>query len=60
MGRKKTVHENINLTLPAGAKDRMDAACEDGENRLDLIRSAIETELARRERIKKRQDRQND
>jgi Arc/MetJ-type ribon-helix-helix transcriptional regulator len=50
MGRKKLWSENINLTLPEGAKARMDAALEEGEDRLDLIREAIERELKRRER----------
>ncbi len=50
MGRKKLWAENINLTLPEGAKARMDAALEEGEDRLDLIRAAIEKELKRRER----------
>lgn len=52
VGRKKLWSENINLTLPEGAKARMDAALEEGEDRLDLIRSAIEKELKRRERTK--------
>lgn len=50
VGRKKLWSENINLTLPEGAKARMDAALEEGEDRLDLIRAAIEKELKRRER----------
>jgi hypothetical protein len=50
MGRKKLWTENVNLTLPEGAKARMDAALEEGEDRLDLIRTAIEKELKRRER----------
>ncbi len=50
MGRKKLWAENVNLTLPRGAKARMDAALREGEDRLDLIRSAIERELLRRER----------
>jgi Arc/MetJ-type ribon-helix-helix transcriptional regulator len=50
VGRKKLWSENINLTLPEGAKARMDAALEEGEDRLDLIRAAIERELRRRER----------
>lgn len=54
MGRAKLWHENINLTLPKGAKARMDAALRDGEDRLDLIRDAIEKELQRREREAKR------
>lgn len=50
MGRKKLWAENVNLTLPLGAKARMDAALHDGEDRLDLIRTAIDRELVRRER----------
>lgn len=53
MGRKKLWAENVNLTLPEGAKARMDAALEEGEDRLDLIRDAIEKELKRREKAKK-------
>lgn len=52
MGRTKKWHENVNLTLPEGAKARMDAALRDGEDRLDLIREAIEREIKRRERQK--------
>ncbi|CAH1657452.1 hypothetical protein CHELA1G11_13049 [Hyphomicrobiales bacterium] len=37
----------------------MDAALEPGEDRLDLIRSAIERELKRRERNKKAGDADN-
>ena len=54
MGRRKLWTENINLTLPEGAKARMDAALKEGEDRLDLIRQAIERELDRRERAAKR------
>lgn len=50
MGRKKLWHENINLTLPAGAKSRMDAVLSGNEDRLDLIREAIDREVRRRER----------
>jgi hypothetical protein len=50
MGRKKLWHENINLTLPEGAKARMDAVLREGEDRLDLIREAIDKEVKRRER----------
>lgn len=53
MGRKKLWAENVNLTLPEGAKARMDAALEEGEDRLDLIRAAIDRELKRREKTKK-------
>lgn len=53
MGRKKLWAENVNLTLPEGAKARMDAALEPGEDRLDLIRAAIERELKRRAKATK-------
>lgn len=52
VGRTKLWHENINLTLPKGAKDRMDAALAEGEDRLDMIRDAIERELKRRAKLK--------
>ena len=48
MGRKKLWAENINLTLWEGAKAEMDSALEEGEDRLDLIRTAIQKELKRR------------
>ena len=54
MGRTKLWHEAVNLTLPKGAKARMDSALRDGEDRLDLIREAIDRELQRREREAKR------
>lgn len=54
VGRKKLWRENVNLTLPEGAKARMDALLKDGEDRLDLIREAIERELKRREREAKK------
>ncbi|WP_037377650.1 hypothetical protein [Sinorhizobium americanum] len=50
MGRKKMFSENINLTLPEGAKARMDAHLRKGEDRLSFIRTAIDAEIARRER----------
>jgi len=49
MGRKKRFSENINLTLPEGARARMDAHLRDGEDRLAFIRAAIDAEIARRE-----------
>lgn len=50
MGRKKLWDERLHLTLPAGAKARIDASLRDGEDRLDLIREAIDRELKRREK----------
>lgn len=52
MGRKKLWDERMHLTLPLGAKDRIDAALREGEDRLAFIREAIERELKRRERQK--------
>lgn len=52
MGRKKLWAEHVNLSLPEGAKARMDSALYEGEDRLDLIREAIERELARRAKVK--------
>lgn len=54
VGRKKLWHENVNLTLPDGAKARMDSLLREGEDRLDLIRVAIDRELERRERAAKK------
>jgi hypothetical protein len=50
MGRKKMWSENINLSLPEGAKARMDSLLQAGEDRLDLIRLAIDREIRRREK----------
>ena len=50
MGRKKLWHEAVNLTLPEGAKARMDAVLAPCEDRLGLIRAAIDREVKRRER----------
>ena len=52
MGRKRLWHESIKVNLPEGAKARMDAVLRDGEDRLDLIRSAIDQEVERREKEK--------
>lgn len=53
VGRKKLWHEAVNLTLPEGAKAKMDSVLEPGEDRLDLIREAIDREVKRRERLSK-------
>jgi metal-responsive CopG/Arc/MetJ family transcriptional regulator len=50
MGRKQINQEQTPARLPAGTLDRIDAVLDDGENRSDFIRSAIERELKRRER----------
>ena len=51
-GRTKLWTERLHLTLAAGAKDRIDAVLRDKEDRLAFIRSAIDSELRKRERGK--------
>jgi hypothetical protein len=48
MGRKKLWTERLTLPLTEETVERLDAALQDGESRLDLIREAIEKELKRR------------
>lgn len=50
MGRKKLWDQRILLPLAAETLEQIDAVLDDGENRLDLIRQAIERELKRRKR----------
>jgi len=53
MGRKKLWTDRLTLPLAAETVERMDAALQDNEVRLDLIREAIERELKRREKPKR-------
>lgn len=50
MGRKRINEEQTPARLPAGTLERIDAVLDEGENRSDLIREAIEREIRRRER----------
>lgn len=50
MGRKKLWTERLTLPLAEETVRRLDAALREDENRLDLIREAIERELKRREK----------
>lgn len=50
MGRKKEWDTRLTLPLSAETVERMDAALQEGEARLDLIREGIDRELKRRER----------
>lgn len=52
MGRKKLWTERLTLPLDEPTVTRIDACLEEGEARLDMIRSAIDRELKRRERQK--------
>jgi len=48
MGRPKQFDERIQLTLVEGTTGRIDALLDDGEYRLDFIRTAIEAEIEKR------------
>lgn len=52
MGRTKLWTERLHLTLPEGAKEKIDAVLKDGEDRLAFIREAISREIKRREKGK--------
>lgn len=52
MGRPKQFDERIQLTLVEGTTGRIDALLENGEYRLDFIRTAIEVEIAKRSQEK--------
>lgn len=48
MGRKKQYEESLRVPLEAGITARLDACREPYETRLDVIRKAIDRELALR------------
>lgn len=50
VGRKRINEEQMPARLPAGTMARMDAVLSDKEKRSNLLRDAVEKELARRER----------
>ena len=52
MGRKKLWDERLLVPLTKETVERLDAARQEGEDRLDVIRAGIERELKRRERHK--------
>jgi hypothetical protein len=52
MGRKMLYPDKIVAPLPAGSLDRIMAVLKPGEDKTDLLREAVETELKRRERQK--------
>jgi metal-responsive CopG/Arc/MetJ family transcriptional regulator len=56
MGRKKQFDQRVLLSLSAEMLAGIDAALQDQEARLDLIREAIERELKRRERARPKDD----
>lgn len=54
MGRTKLFDERIGVTLPKGKKAEIDSVLEDGEDRLDMVREAIDRLIASRLRKNKR------
>lgn len=54
MGRKKINEEQMPARFPKGTLARIDAVLKEGENRSDLIRSAVDEEVRRRSRSSKR------
>ena len=54
MGRKKLWAEDMVARFAEGTFKRMDAVREEGEDRTDLVREAVERELKRRERVMSR------
>lgn len=52
MGRKRLWVEDMVARFAAGTFKRMDAARDEGEDRTDFVRAAVERELRRRERAK--------
>jgi hypothetical protein len=50
MGRKKRWAEDMQARFEEGTFDRIQAALEEGEDRTDFVRQAVERELKRREK----------
>jgi hypothetical protein len=50
MGRKKRWSEDMVARFEEGTFDRIDAVRDDGEDRTDFVRQAVERELKRREK----------
>ena len=54
MGRKKLWDAQLRLPVTTEMVERVDAALDEGEARVNLIREAIERELRRRLKARKR------
>jgi hypothetical protein len=50
MGRKKLWHEDMQARFELGTFWRIDRVLEEGEDRTDFVREAVERELKRREK----------
>ena len=60
MGRPKRWAEDMQARFAEGTFARITAALEDGEDRTDFVRVAVEKELASRERAAKRKSKPGD
>jgi hypothetical protein len=50
MGRKKLWAEDMQARFPEGTFERIEAVLDEGEDRTDFVRAAVDRELKRRER----------
>ncbi len=50
MGRAKKWSEDMQARFPSGTFERIEAVLDDGEDRTDFVREAVDRELRRRER----------
>lgn len=53
VGRKKRWAEDMQARFPEGTFARIEAVLEEGEDRTDLVREAVEAELKKREKAKR-------
>jgi len=56
VGRKKRWNEDMQARFPEGTFARIAAVLEEGEDRTDFVRKAVERELKRRETSTRRAD----
>jgi hypothetical protein len=57
MGRKKRWAEDMQARFPEGTFKRIAAVLEEGEDRTDFVREAVEREVARREKAREKKGR---
>lgn len=54
VGRKRRWAEDMQARFPEGTFARIEAVLDDGEDRTDFVRAAVEREIKRRERAEER------
>ena len=54
VGRKKRWSEDMQARFEEGTFDRIAALLDEGEDRTDFVREAVDRELTRRERLKRK------